>query len=225
MFEGEEELFGETIDLFNMADQLILPSRQMEARLRAQGLSVPSVLIQECWDRPSSFELPEPAFSRDIRFSGSPSRFPFVRDWTGRSMLHVYADERPEDAGPTVASEGLKTPQQLLSCLAEGGFGLVWPGGSESYYRMINPYKLGDFLTAGIPILVQKDLSCAEFVETHGIGFAAGSLEEADRIVQECSPSEYQELLDRMRGIRDLSRGGFFTRKVLTDAVVQILGG
>lgn len=124
MFEGEEKLFGEAIDLFNMADQPILPSRQMEARFRAQGLSVPSVLIQECWNRPLSFELPEPAFSRDIRFSGSPSRFPFVHDWTGRSMLHIYADERPEDAGPTVAFEGLKKPQQLLSCLAEGGSGL-----------------------------------------------------------------------------------------------------
>ena len=101
----------------------------------------------------------------------------------------------------------------------------MWHGGTGDYYRMINPYKLGDFLTVGIPVIIQKDLSAAQFVTEHGIGFAVDSLEEADKIIQEMTEEDYRKLCQRMRGIRDLSRNGCYTRKLLVDAVMQVLEG
>jgi len=226
MFQGGSEGFAKTIDLFNRADLLILPSMQMEERLREGGLAVKKVLIQTCWDRPVlDMDLPEPAFRRDLHFSGNPARFPFLPTWQGKTALHVYSGNEIRDAGPLVHWEGSKPLPVLLSLLAAGGFGLVWPGGAGDYYRLINPYKLGDYLSAGIPIFIQKDLSASAFVLSHGIGYAVESLAEVDEIIQSMTEEQYRALCQRLRGVRDLSRGGYYTRKLLVDAVMQVLEG
>jgi hypothetical protein len=137
----------------------------------------------------------------------------------------VYSGNEIRDAGPSVHWEGSKPLPVLLSLLAAGGFGLVWPGGAGDYYRLINPYKLGDYLSAGIPIFIQKDLSASAFVLSHGIGYAVESLAEVDEIIQSMTEEQYRALCQRLRGVRDLSRGGYYTRKLLVDAVMQVLEG
>ena len=117
MFQGGAELFARTIALFNQADLLILPSRQMEQFLREGGLLVPRVLYQTCWDRPIPDEiLPEPVFCWDLHFSGNPERFPFVHTWKGRSVLHVYTPQEIKDAGLTVHWEGKSLCQSFFLC-------------------------------------------------------------------------------------------------------------
>lgn len=111
--------------------------------------------------------------------------------------------------------------------LSKGGFGLVWgnqenPKDELAYYKMNCSYKLASYLSAGIPVIVPDYLSNADFVKENNIGFVVSSLEEADKVIQECSEKKYSEMLSSVKNVQYLINNGYFTKKLFVDSLMKL---
>lgn len=219
-----EKAYQHTIDIYNMADLLIVPSERMAVFLRKKGLTVEKILIQPMWDLPFSGELKVPEFKKEILFSGPPERFRFIYDWNFDVPLRLFSKDKPELDKQNVDYEGYKNTSELLTEYTKGGFGLVWEQTFQSeYYKYNQPYKLPTYLAAGIPVIMQKGLVHEQTVLEYGLGFVASTLEEAVDLVKNISEEEYFKMVDNIKNISFLIRNGFFTTKLLLDAVNYML--
>lgn len=225
MFEDvPEENYVQAVEIYNMADLLIVPSEKLLAFLRKKGLKVEKILIQSMWDLPFSEELGIPEFNRKIFFSGSPNRFGCLSSWNYDVLLELFTDKKFVVNGQNIHLGGWKNTAELLTEYNKGGFGLVWEQSARSeYYRYNQPHKMSTYLGAGIPVIMQKGLLHEQTVTEYGLGFVVESLEEAADVVKNISEDEYYELVNNIKNISFLIRGGFFTKKLLMDTINYLL--
>lgn len=90
MFESSRFMLGETIEIFNMAECLIVPSDAMKQFLLNNGVKVDmKFVIQEIFDYITDINFIEsPKFIREIHFAGSPDqirkdmvRYRIFKEW------------------------------------------------------------------------------------------------------------------------------------------------
>lgn len=227
MFEGAPmERLLEIIEVYNMADLVIVPSEYMLALLREKGMTVEKVLIQSMWDLPFEGELKRPGFRREVFFPGSPQKFGFVESWKYEVPLHIYTVDDHEVNGQNIYLHAWKNTTELLLEYTKGGFGLIWEQTAPaSYYKYHQPHKLSTYLAAGIPVIVKRGLALEQVIQDQGLGFVVDSTKEAADIVKDISEEEYQQLVDNISNISFLIRGGFFTKKLLLDTINYLLLG
>lgn len=231
MTGGTEEDYREITEIYNKADLIIVPTEDMLDFLRKRGLKVKKTLIQPMWDLPFEEELRSPEFSRRILFSGSPEKFGFVSRWSYDIPLWVFADGDSagsdlEEYGQNVHFEGWKDTTSLLLEYTRGGFGLVWSREQQSdHYKSSQPHKLSGYLAAGIPVIIQRGLPHARTVADYELGYVVDSLDEAADKVRTVAEEEFRRLAGNTKNISDLIRGGFFTKKLLVDAVNYLMLG
>ncbi|HGC8953168.1 TPA: sugar transferase [Streptococcus agalactiae] len=223
MFRGNEYLMPYTIGYYNMADLIIAPSQAMLDVLYANGLTVKKTVIQTMWDSPTSVPQLPATFKKELHFPGSPERFPFIKDWAYETPVHLYARETqefPEKVHP----HGYLPNEALMMELSKGGFGLVWMADHDKEYaELYCPYKLGTFVAAGIPVILQRGIANQEFFEKNKLGVVVDTLEEATEVVQSMDQATYEQQVKQVRQFSPLVRQGYFTRKLLTDTVFKIL--
>lgn len=224
-FKSNYYLMAPYIELFNQVDSLIVPSENMKNRLIEEGLTIENIIIQQMWDHPIAYDLAKTTFKREIHFAGSAKKFDFVKDWAGETPLKVYSNPIGEDLNEKITYLGWHSDAALVSHLSEGGFGLVWTENPDiqEYFALCNSYKLGTYLAAGIPVIVPRNLSNAQLINDHQLGFVVDSLEEADAIIAKISMEEYEVFKENVANFAFLLRTGQFTKKVLTDAIHQIV--
>ena len=219
-----EEILNNHIRLYNMADVVILPSKHMHERLLQYGFSVDKVVYQELWDYPMSHMIETHEFNRTLAFTGDVYRFPFIKDWKKQTQLKLYGGTEFDISELNVEWHGYRVHYQLLSDLANDGFGLVWAEGNEyEYYKLNQPFKIATYLAAGIPVIVRTETNVADYVRKHSVGFVISSLNEVDDIVQNISPEEYRELLGNVRKKQYLITNGYYTRALLNEAIIKAL--
>lgn len=224
MFNSGDDLLQKMIEIYNYADLIIAPSQEMLVFLRERGLTVKKQMVQEIWDYKTEFEGDCPMFCKRIFFVGNKERFPFIERWNYATPLELYGWDGVGDSNLNVEFKGYKKELRLLSELSEGGYGLVWSSEeSNNYYKMLQPYKVATYLNAGIPIIIQKGLVSEEIILKNRLGFAVETLEEADAIVQNTTEAEYNEMVKRIAEFNFLIKNGWFTKKLLTDAVMWLL--
>ena len=202
MFDSNYYLMNEYMYMYNLSDVIIVPSERMKERLIEEGLTTKKILVQGMWDHPHDLSLYTPAFKKELFFAGSLERFPDLQNWSQDTPL-------------------------LLLELSKGGFGLVWgthqnDGESNQYYTLNISHKVSTYLTAGIPVIVPSSLSTAKFIVDQGLGFVADSLEEVHEIVDKMNLQEYQEMTNRIKTFSYLLKEGYFTKKLLVDAIYQL---
>ena len=100
------------VEFFNEADLLILPSENMAARLRAEGLTVDNIVYQHLWDHPTTYQPEMAAFRRELTFLGSQSRFPFTREWSYQTRLRLFAADAQADPDQNIDYVGFH-PERL----------------------------------------------------------------------------------------------------------------
>ncbi|WP_026520149.1 sugar transferase [Butyrivibrio sp. FCS006] len=223
-FDAPESRLRETIDIYNNADLLIVPSQKMYDLLREHGLQEKKYMIQKLFDYPVSNELPTPSFQKKMIFTGAPSRFPFLLDWHYQTILDLYTGEAYDTTGKNVTVFPYMKDMPLLSNLAQGGFGLVWPSSeANNYYDLLLPYKIGTFLAAGIPLIVKKGLAAEKLLLDNQVAFVVDTLEEADALIQNMTTDEYNSIVKRIQNFNFLIKNGYFTKKMLIDAVFSVL--
>ncbi|MBM7643478.1 sugar transferase [Streptococcus loxodontisalivarius] len=223
MFAGNFYLMDRTINYYNKADLIIAPSQAMIDKLRQHGLTVEKTIIQGMWDHPTSIPSLLAQFEKKIHFPGDLERFSFVRSWQYDFPLHLYS--RQGDGLPEkVIHHAYMPDEELLLELSKGGFGLVWMDDHDKeYQKLYCPHKLGTFLTAGIPVFVQRGIANQDLIERNQLGFVVDSLDEVIAIMDGMDQVRYQQLVNRVREFNRLLRYGYFTRRLLTDAVFEVL--
>lgn len=220
MFPSNFYLMDKTIEVLNLADVLILPSKKMLDLLSEYGLRVKRILFQNMWDYPTTAMVQRPQFGKRLQFAGNPERFPFVKEWTGFIPLYLYSSQLlPQKEN--VYQCGWKFQDELVMSLNQtGGFGLVWlQGENADYYTRNVSYKLSTYLAAGLPVIVPRDLSNAATIEQEGLGFVVDSLEEAQKRLKAVTEADYAAMVARVSHYRELIVNGWFTKKLLVDAV------
>ncbi|WP_242237219.1 sugar transferase [Streptococcus acidominimus] len=223
MFAGNFYLMERTIRYYNQADLIVAPSQAMIDQLREHGLTVEKTIIQGMWDHPTSITSVPASFLPTIHFPGDAERFSFVKAWDYEVPLHLYA-RNGGDLPKQVVYHSYMPDDQLLLELSKGGFGLVWMDDHDKgYQRLYCPHKLGTFLTAGIPVFVQRGIANQEIIENNKLGFVVDSLDEVVARIQAMSEGEYQQIVAKVRSFNRLLRQGYFTRKLLVNAVFEVL--
>ena len=223
MFSGNYYLMERTINYYNQADLVIVPSQAMLERLRQEGLTVEKTIIQRMWDHPSDLPMHEAQFDKVIHFPGSPDRFSFVKSWSHNLPLYLYAHQ-DIDLVPNVIKQPWMREEQLQMTLSKGGFGLIWMDEHDfDYMTMYCPYKLGMFMAAGIPVVVHKAIANSDIIEKNQLGFVVFSLDEAVNKIEAMTEVEYRQFVEQVRDFNRLVRYGYFTRRLLTEAVFQVL--
>ena len=107
------------------------------------------------------------------------------------------------------------------------GFGLVWDGESPDaltgvwgeYLRFNAPHKLSMYVVLGLPVIVHRDSAMADFVRREGIGMTATSIEDASRLVRECSAESWSDYCKAVLGLRQKLVSGFHTRHAVEFAM------
>ncbi|MTV97518.1 beta-1,6-galactofuranosyltransferase, partial [Streptococcus pneumoniae] len=56
-----------------------------------------------------------------------------------------------------------------------------------------------------------------------GLGYVVDSLEEANRLVEETTVEVYQQMVENVSKVSYALKEGYFTKKLLIDAVMQLL--
>lgn len=211
------------VEFYNQADALILPSPQMEQYLRQEGLTVDKIVYQHLWDHPTTYQPQVARFQRELTFLGNPQRFPFVNDWQYATPLRIYANLDNFEAPQNVFFQGY-LPDELLLPQLNRGFGLCWsvdtPNQEERKYSRLNAsYKLSTYLAAGMPVIANADISAANLIKDHQLGFLAESLNEVNDLVQNCTPADYQQMAQRVHDYGYLLRNGYVFKRILGEVV------
>lgn len=187
------------------------------------GLKVKKYLVQKMFDYPVSGSLNKPEFQKKMIFTGAPSRFTFIDDWKYDTLLSLYTREELDVTGKNIQLNGYQSELGLLSQMSQGGFGLVWSSEkAKEYYYCVMPYKLGNFLAAGIPVIVERGIAPAKAIEKNHLGFVVDCLEEASQRVQSCTPQQYNEMVENIFHFNFLIKDGYFTKKLLLDAIFAL---
>ncbi|MGT2741980.1 sugar transferase [Streptococcus plurextorum] len=224
MFSGNFYLMETTIDYYNKADVIIAPSQAMIDHLREHGLTVKKTVIQGMWDHPTQAPLLPAQFEKVIHFPGNPDRFSFVTKWESPLELRLYTGQSCDNLPEHVTKMVYRPDEQLIMEMSAGGFGLVWMDDHDKeYQKRYCPYKLGAFIAAGIPVFVQRGIANEALITENQLGFVIDSLDQALEIITHMTDTEYQSYVHSVRRFAPLVRQGFFTRKLLTEAVFKAL--
>ena len=150
----------------------------------------------------------------------------FMLSNTTNSSLRLFTDKKLELKGLNILWEGWRNTTELLIEYTKGGFGLVWEQSvQQDYYKSCQPHKLAAYLAAGIQVIMEKGLPHEQTVLDYELGFVTDSLEEAVARVKQVTEEEYRRLADHAKPIGNLVKGGFFTKKLLIDAVNYLMLG
>lgn len=224
MFEKSRFLIKETMEIFNMAEVLIVPSYAMTRLLIEHGVRENmKFVIQEIWDYITDINfMKSPKLKKEIHFAGSPEKLPAPNQWNYDIPLKLYSSELC--SGENVQKLGWINPSALLLELAKGGFGLLWYGNEywHQYMRYNNTFKLSTYLSAGIPIIAPKGISNQHLLEKNHLGLIVDSVDEAVEKVKKMTEEDYKKYVEYVNRFAVLIRGGFFTKKLLIEAIHAI---
>lgn len=220
MIKGSRFMLGETIELYNRAEALIVPSQEMKKFLLNSGIrDGMKFIVQEMWDYTTGLQLQgTPKFQKEIHCTGN-AESEFVKKWDYAVPLKLYAPAAVR--GKNVQSMGALDSDKLLFALSEGGFGLEWYHDAQAYeyMRYGNSFSLSRYLAAGIPVIVPVGISCQRLIEENHLGLVVRSLDEAVKAVEAMSESEYMKYIRHVGQFAPALRDGYYTKKCLIDSV------
>ena len=233
MFEGGLEKLERRIAFYNRADLIILPSQNMADFLYSRGLTVSKVVIQRMWDSMVNPDRKEkPRFRKRVNFATDVvhNSMAFVLNWNSKTVElavtaepgeYIWAKDRNIHMLGWFNSEDF-----LVNILRQsGGFGLLWRDDPVwiEYMKLNACYKLGTYLSAGLPVIVHKSIPEADTVRRKNLGMTVDSLEEAVSWIEHMTEEEYNCMAQAADTFGELVRDGYFAKKLLTDAVFGLL--
>lgn len=233
MFESNRYLLKRQIEILNQANLLILPSQNMADFLRSEGLTVEKIVLQKMWDFPVTVDyIFTPKFKKIINFAGRPipktHKWDFLKEWNYKAVeLRITGEKEDWAQGKNISFMGWFNDDTLMvnALRKSGGFGLLWsedPYWCE-YMKLNANYKLSAYLAAGIPVVVNSCIAEKDTIVRKNLGLVVDSLDEAVERIANMSEEEYNKMVADVAVFSELIRQGYFTKKVLTDAVYKLL--
>lgn len=233
MFENNRYLLSRQIAILNQAESVILPSQGMADFLASQGMTVKKTVIQKMWDFPVPVDSTiTPEFRKVIHFAGDPEswKFGFVKEWKYDQVeLRVTAQKGDWAEGKNISFLGWFNDDIFLADALRkgGGFGLVWTDHDYwSEYMALNAnYKISAYLAAGLPVIVNNRIAEKETIIRKNLGMAVDSLDEAVSRVENMSKAQYHKMTGDVALFSNLIRENYFTKRLLADAIFELLCG
>lgn len=227
MFLTEQINMPSYIELFNVANYLIVPSKNMVQYLGEKGVTTPMV-TQYLLDSNKEMVFQEvPKLKKQINFIGSDAKFMISRNFPINSdvTLDLYGRKNDEMVrAENINYHGFFNEYNLLHELHKGGFGLVWT--EDMYWREYMKYntsfKTSTYLRAGIPLIVHESISCRKMIEDNHWGIIVNSLAEAVEKVKAMTVEEYNSYVKAIQEVKYSLENGYFTKKVLVDSVYKL---
>ena len=227
MFPTEQSIMPSYIELFNVANYLIVPSKNMAQYLGEKGVTTPMV-TQHLWDSNKETTFQEVSkLKRKIHFIGNDAKFMISKNFPINSnvTLELYGRKNDEMVrAENINYHGFFDEYNLLHELHRGGFGLVWT--EDMYWREYMKYntsfKTSTYLRAGIPLIVHESISCRKMVEDNHWGIIVNSLAEAVEKVRAMTVEEYNSYVKAIQEVKYSLENGYFTKKVLVDSVYKL---
>ncbi|MFD3386899.1 nucleotide sugar synthetase [Ligilactobacillus salivarius] len=227
MFLTEQINMPSYIELFNVANYLIVPSKNMAQYLGEKGVTTPMV-TQYLWDSNKEMVFQEvPKLKKQINFIDSDAKFMISRNFPINSdvTLDLYGRKNDEMVrAENINYHGFFNEYNLLHELHKGGFGLVWT--EDMYWREYMKYntsfKTSTYLRAGIPLIVHESISCRKMIEDNHWGIIVNSLAEAVEKVKAMTVEEYNSYVKAIQEVKYSLENGYFTKKVLVDSVYKL---
>lgn len=220
MIKSSGFMLGDTIELYNQAEALIVPSHAMKRFLLESGIRAGmKIIVQEMWDCSTGLHFRgKPEFRREIHCAGGYD-LETANGWHSDISLKVYSAITAK-AENVHSCEGLNLEERLLE-FSKGGFGLEWYHDEQArrYMQYGIPLSLSSYLAAGIPVIVPRGISCQKLVEENHLGLVVNSMDEAVGIIESMDESEYQEYVQSVERFAPALRNGYYTKKCLIDAV------
>lgn len=220
MIRGSRFMLGETVELYNRAEALIVPSYEMKKFLLDSGIRTGmKFIVQDMWDYTTDLYFQgEPKFQKELHCMGGVD-LELVREWDYQVPLKIYTSSAVP--GKNVRSMGGCNQDVLLLRLAEGGFGLEWYHDEQArdYMKYGNSFVVSRYLAAGIPVIVPTGISCQKLIEENHLGLVVDTLDEAVEAVEAMNESEYKEYVQHVRQFAPALRKGYYTKKCLIDSV------
>lgn len=231
MFESNRYLLKRYIALYNHSDLVIVPSKNMADILRNEGLAVPKIIVQRMWDCPVSVDFSiNPPFRKAVNFAGNANmdKFSFVKRWGYEDVkMIVTAGENDWNHGENIEFMGWFNDQNRLANTLRhnGGFGLLWTEDeyTREYMKLCACFKVSLYLAAGIPVIVHSGIPEASTIIRKNLGFVVDKLDEAIDKVESITEEQYGQMVKNVAEFGELIRSGYFTKKLLTDAVFNLL--
>lgn len=221
MFENAHWMLQETIDIFNQAELLIVPSVEMKKFLLENGIKGNvKFVIQEIFDYITGIDFDRnPQFVKEMHFAGNPDKLPTSNEWNYDILLKIYSTQMC--AGRNVKQMDWMNPSALLLEIAKGGFGLVWYGNEywHQYMKHNNSLKLSVYLAAGVPVVAPIDISNRDMIEKNHLGLLVNSVDEAVDKILGMTEKEYNCYVEHIKKFAILIRNGYFTKKFLIEAI------
>lgn len=223
IYRNNFKLLPKYIDFYNQADVLILPTPEMLTTLRNHGLKTKRVVYQQMWDHPANIDLSRPVpFKKQLNFISEPNKFQFMDSFnTDEIEMRIFSDNQVT-TNPNIQYVGWHEDHVMMQMLRDGGgFGLSWGNGRmlSEYMKQECSFKLSAYLSAGLPVVIRKDMANVELIQRKNLGLTVETLDEAVDQIKAMSEQDYQNYLENVRRFAPLVRNGFFTKKALVDAV------
>lgn len=221
MIRSSGFMLGETVELFNQAEVLIVPSYAMKRFLVDSGIRPDmKFVVQEMWDFTTGINFTgEPVFRKEIHCAGgfAPN---MVRNWNSDVALKLYNSSMAVP-NRNVTNMGTLKAEELLIALSKGGFGLEWYHDEQAYKYMKygNSLSLSRYLAAGIPVIVPTGISCRKLIEDNHLGLVVNTPDEAVRAIEAMSEPEYRKYVQHVGQFALALRNGYYTKKCLIDSV------
>ena len=136
-----------------------------------------------------------------------------------------------DTGGPNIIYNGVFKADELPNKLP-AGFGLVWYGDSKDtcncyfkeYLKIINPHKTSAYLSAGIPVVVWKDMGVADFVKANAVGLCINSLDDIEDELARLTSEQLEKIQIAANNMSQKLRSGYYTTKAIETCLASING-
>ncbi len=222
--------------MIELADVIIVHNRAMKDWFIKQGVGADKLIALEIFDYIQSDDSEKPIqYEKSITIAGNldTTKCTYIAHLGEMDgvKVHLYGpnfDERLK-AAENVEYHGSYPVNEIPSKLNRG-FGLVWDGESidgckglsGQYLRYNNPHKLSLYLSSGLPVIIWREAAEAEFVENNNVGILVDSLNDIERVWNDCDEKKYGILKNNVVKVAKRLKTGFYTEEALKKAIAIV---
>ena len=224
-------LKSEFQEMLSLADCIIVHNPVMKQFFLNKGVSEDKLVVLQIFDylQPSD-TYKKPRFERAISIAGNldvtKSKYLEQLSDIPEIGIHMYGPNFTLESNERIQYHGSFPTDQIASELT-GGFGLVWDGESiesctgqfGNYLRYNNPHKLSLYLSSGLPVVIWSEAAEAAFVKKHQVGVCVASLRELTSVLGNLTVSEYEQMAENVKVIRQKLISGEYTKEALQKAL------
>lgn len=214
--------------MLNKYDLVIAANSKMAKRLREEGgvtsPMIPMHLTDVLYDGP----LKQKQFKKEFYYVATGIDPAMIKEYPTQLPINFIglADnvkEAPEFVRLLGAMDTNDIPYQL-----DGGFGLLYYPqegtykGMHRYGEYNNPMKLSLYLSAGLPVILLSNSAHAKWIKEQGIGLIIDRLSDIERVVNEVTEADYEQMLENIKPWQQAVSTGFFAKTAALEAVRYI---